>query len=108
MAKFEVSNETSGICFGVYEADTEEDAIEAVCIDAGYDGIEDAEEVTGQQNDLIATEVEEWEAWLDDIDNRATFYVPKAGTVDVAAVGAEALGVDACEELNVARVQCTS
>ena len=47
---------------------------------------------------------ETWKAWTDnDPENFATFEVPLGGTCDVADAGAMALGIDVCEELNVAR-----
>ena len=51
-----------------------------------------------------AAETETWEAWLDGKrDEAVEFQVPVGGTFDVAAAGAQALGVEVSEELNVAR-----
>lgn len=48
---------------------------------------------------------ETWEAWVDGKrDESVTFEVPLAGTFDVAQAGADALGIEVCEELNVRRV----
>lgn len=48
---------------------------------------------------------EVWQAWLDgQKDDAERFFVPLGGTADVAELGANALGVDVSEALNVARV----
>jgi uncharacterized protein YegP (UPF0339 family) len=57
MSKFEVSNSKSGHSFGMYEADSPEAAIEAVCQDAGYTSKAAAEEAMGHESELIAVEV---------------------------------------------------
>lgn len=57
MPKFEVRNTASGHSFGVYEAETAEQAIEACCRDAGYASRAHADEVTGRDDDLVAVEV---------------------------------------------------
>lgn len=48
---------------------------------------------------------ETWLAWIDgQKDEAVEFTVPLNGrTFDVAEAGAKALGIDVCEELNVAR-----
>ena len=52
-----------------------------------------------------AEDVEAWEAWEDGArDDAVRFIVPAGGVVDIAEVGAAALGVDVSERLNVARV----
>lgn len=52
-----------------------------------------------------AAETETWEAWIDGKrDEAVQFEAPVGGTFDIAAAGAAALGIDVCEELNVARV----
>lgn len=52
-----------------------------------------------------ADETETWEAWLDGKRDEAMhFEAPAFGTFDIADAGAAALGVDVCDELNVARV----
>jgi hypothetical protein len=57
MSNFEVSNSTSAHCFGVYEADSPEAAIEAACKDAGYDSKAEAEAAMGRECELVAVEV---------------------------------------------------
>lgn len=48
---------------------------------------------------------EVWQAWLDgQKDDAERFFVPLGGTADVAELGAQALGVDVSESLNVARI----
>lgn len=48
---------------------------------------------------------EVWQAWEDGArDEAVEFLVPEHGGVDVAALGAAALGVDVSESLNVARI----
>jgi hypothetical protein len=48
-------------------------------------------------------ETEVWLAWIDGKKDEAVeFVVPLIGC-DVAQAGADALGIDVCEELNVAR-----
>lgn len=50
-------------------------------------------------------EMETWAAWLDGSDEVVYFEVPAdiPGGFDVAQAGAEALGVDVCDALNVAK-----
>ena len=51
------------------------------------------------------TETETWEAWLNGKrDEAVQFEAPIGGTFDIAEAGAAALGIEVCEELNVARV----
>ena len=57
MSKYEISNRKSAHSFGVYEADSQEAAIEACCKDAGYDSKAHAEEVMGHESELVAVEV---------------------------------------------------
>jgi hypothetical protein len=57
MNKYEVSNSKSAHSFGVYEADSQEAAIEAACKDAGYDSKADAEAAMGRDAELVAVEV---------------------------------------------------
>ena len=50
--------------------------------------------------------METWIAWIDGHKDEAVeFEVPEAGTFDVAEAGANALGIDVCEELNVEKKQ---
>lgn len=52
----------------------------------------------------MEAQTETWIAWLDGKKGEAVeFEVPLGGTFDVADAGATALGIDVCEELNVAR-----
>lgn len=54
---------------------------------------------------IEAEEFEVWEAWKDEKrDDAERFLVPVGGTFDVAEAGAQALGVEVSEILNVARV----
>jgi len=49
---------------------------------------------------------EVWEAWLDGKEDEAVqFRAPIGGTYDIRSAGADALGIDVCENLNVARVE---
>jgi len=57
MSKYEVSNSKSAHSFGVYEADSQEAAIEAACKDAGYESKADAEAVMGHESELVAVKV---------------------------------------------------
>ena len=57
MSKYEVSNATSGHSFGVYEAASEESAIEACVIDAGYNRVAQMEDTLETECDLVAVEV---------------------------------------------------
>ena len=57
MSQYEVSNTKSGHSFGVYEADSAREAIEACCRDAGYASKAEAEEVMGHESELVAVEV---------------------------------------------------
>ena len=55
-------------------------------------------------NATNTAETETWETWLDGHrDDAVRFEVPLEGLFDVAEAGASALGIDVCEELNVAR-----
>ena len=50
------------------------------------------------------TATESWVAWLDGKrDEAVKFDAPVCGTFDIAFAGAAALGIEVCEELNVAR-----
>jgi hypothetical protein len=53
--KYEVCNSISGHRFGVYEADSEEAAIDAACRDAGYDSRAHAEKFMGRGSELVAS-----------------------------------------------------
>lgn len=63
----------------------------------------------GEMDELIRnvtnnTVTETWIAWVDGSKNEAVeFQVPIGGTFDVAQAGADALGIDVCESLNVAK-----
>lgn len=46
--KYRIENINSGLDMGIWEADSPEDAIEAMRLDAGYDSAEEVEEVTGK------------------------------------------------------------
>lgn len=55
--------------------------------------------------ELESETFEVWQAWIDgDKDNAEMFFVPKAGSHDVATLAANALGCDVCSELNMERV----
>ena len=101
--KYEVS--ANGHSFGVYEADSEGDARDLCAMDAGYDSEFDMVDSLKQPSELVAVEVEEWNAWIDGSksEDAATFYVPVGSVSDIAEEGAKALGIDVCEELNVER-----
>lgn len=59
-----------------------------------------------QFQDETNSNSEKWIAWLDGKrDDAVEFDVPLDGTFDVAEAGAFALGIDVCEELNVARAR---
>lgn len=59
MSKYEVINLVSGHSFGIYEADSEESAIEACVIDAGYKSVAQMKETLETTcDDLVAVEVE--------------------------------------------------
>jgi hypothetical protein len=103
MRNFEVSNSKSAHVFGVYQAGTAEAAIEAACLEAGYNSRANAEEAMGRESQLVAVEVEAWEAW-EDGGERVKFFAAMGGTLDIAQAGAAALGVDVTEALNVERV----
>ena len=103
MAQFQVS--ANGTDFGIYEAYTEQAARDACAVDAGYDSESDMTSRLDAKSELQAVEVQAWEAWIDGHrDEAVEFHAPVAGTFDIAAAGALALGVDVCEELNVQRI----
>jgi hypothetical protein len=103
MAQFQVS--ANGTDFGIYEADTEQDARDACAVDAGYDSEADMAAKLDAKSELQAVEVEAWEAWIDGQRSSAVeFHAPVGGTFDIAEAGAAALGIEVCEELNVQRV----
>lgn len=99
MSKFQITSK-AGQDFGVYEGATADHAFAAMIEDGGSsDGAE------GAAADWTITEVESWEAWEDGKEGaRVLFFVPAHGTCDVAELGANALGVDVSESLNVQRV----
>ena len=55
--KYEVSNITSSFSFGIFEALTADEAIEAVCREAGYKSKAHAEKEMGRDSELVAVEV---------------------------------------------------
>lgn len=57
MAHYQISNSKTAHSLGIYVADSAEAAIEAACIDAGYDSKADAEAVMGHDSELSATDV---------------------------------------------------
>lgn len=104
MAKFNVS--ANGTTFGTYEGDTEQAARDACAVDAGYKSEADMVEQLESPSELqaVIVETETWIAWIDgDKENAVEFEVPLGDTYDVASAGADALGVELSEELNVAR-----
>ena len=54
MSKYEVMSQKSSHSFGVYEAETAELAIDACCVDAGYESKADYEATTDCDSSLIA------------------------------------------------------
>lgn len=57
MTRYEITNARTGHSFGVYEAESAEQAIDACCKDAGYESKADAERQMGRESELTATEV---------------------------------------------------
>ena len=103
MAQFQVSS--NGTEFGIYEADTEQAARDACAVDAGYKREDQMVETLESPSELLAVEVETWEAWVDgQRDAAVEFHAPVGETFDIAEAGAAALGIEVCEELNVRRV----
>ena len=108
MSKYQIENTTSGVVFGIYEGETERDALDAMARDAGYKNHAEVEEQfnTYANGEIVVTEMETWVAWMDGHkDDAVEFDVPYESPrqFDVAQAGADALGVDVCEELNVER-----
>lgn len=72
--------------------------------------IKSNESVSGHAEEFTVSEFgcnfsEVWKAWVDGKrDEAVEFLVPEGATFDVAAAGADALGVDVSESLNVQRV----
>lgn len=57
-------------------------------------------------NTVTECTYEAWEAWEDGKrDESVIFLVPIGGTYDIASAGAEALGVDVSEYLNVSKIK---
>lgn len=55
---FEISNPTSGLILGTYLANTREEALDALALDAGYKSFAESCEVTGEDgSDLNVREV---------------------------------------------------
>ena len=57
MNRYEVINPDCGINFGIYEAESEREAIEACFRDAGYDSIAEFENEFESKCELVAIEV---------------------------------------------------
>ena len=90
--------------FGIVLANSEQEARDACARDAGYESEAQMAETLEQPSELVATEVEEWEAWIDDESEAVRFHAPVSGTLDISAAAAGELGVSVSEELNVRRV----
>lgn len=60
--KYVIYNRTSGVCLGVYEGETEEEAWWACCEDAGSD-----EDVGSELEQASGITVETMEKWLDSV-----------------------------------------
>ena len=107
MKKFLVSWIEGGH-LGIYEAQDADGAILAAVKNAGYASLDRAASFIRDDNGALtleAVEAEKWEAWLDGQRScSVNFYAPVGGTFDIAQAGAEALGVEVCEELNTQRV----
>lgn len=58
MTTYEISNKTSGQPLGEYEGETEQDALDALARDAGYDSYNDARrQELMDESDLIITPI---------------------------------------------------
>jgi hypothetical protein len=57
MNAYRIENTTSGIVLGVYQADTEAEALDAMARDAGYTSTAAMIAAVGPDNDLLVTEV---------------------------------------------------
>lgn len=79
MAHYQVSNSKTAHSFGIYTADSAEAAIEAACIDAGYDSKADAEAVMGRDSELVAVDVSA-EAYAADFDLFIQYVDPDGAT----------------------------
>ncbi len=59
MKKYRIENQHSGVDMGIFDGETEEDALDAMARDAGYADYAEACEVTGQDQEtsgLVVTE----------------------------------------------------
>jgi hypothetical protein len=79
MAHYQVSNSKSAHSFGIYAADSAEAAIEAACIDAGYNSKADAEAAMGRESELVAVDVSA-EEYAADFDLFAQYIDPDGVT----------------------------
>lgn len=104
MKKFEVS--ANGHVFGIFAASSEQDARDLCAREAGYEDEADMADRLKQASELVAVEVEEWAIWeYGKKDDAVSFFLPSsAGTLDIVAAGARALGVDVSESFHVSRV----
>ena len=83
MKNFRIYNTESGVELGIYSADTEEEALDVMAIDAGYVGFKESCEVVGSDgSDIVVEEVEDkmymnpgtgaiasLEEWIEDYHN---------------------------------------
>lgn len=103
MSKFRITSK-AGVEFGVYEGETREEAFAAMVADAG-DGVDDAGNRTaGSAAHWIIEEVEQWEAWEDGRRDEAVRYWVACLGGDPVTTGADMLGVEVSDALNVERV----
>ena len=77
MKKFRIESK-AGVVFGIYEADTPEQAAEALSIDAGYASRAEEADTLGKTveqlfDDLIITEVSEIESVIDRAGGQSAF-----------------------------------
>ena len=78
--------------------------LRGVLVDALVTQFWGSESVCGLERKHEINEVEVWEAWVDGKrDEAVRFLVSKGGAYDIASAGADALGVELSDSINVQR-----
>ena len=101
--EIQVEVSANGCVVGIYDAVDAQGARDACAVDAGYESEAEMVALIGYPSDLVANEVQTWEAWLDGERDQSVLFTVYPNE-EVVEAGASALNVRVTESLNVLRV----